>query len=87
MLLLLALAFYFAPNIWLSLPVFVALTAALALDMSLAPALVLVLLPFYMRPKHLGPIGFSLHRYARLPGGRLEGTRLGSFAFVPCRSI
>ena len=61
LLLVISLAFYFAPTIWLSLLLLLILALILALDLELAPALVLAVLPFYMRPKQLGPIGFSLH--------------------------
>ncbi len=54
-------AFAFAPGLWLSLILLLALVFVLALRPSLALPLVLVALPFYTRPKPLGPIGIPLH--------------------------
>ncbi|MBX7233534.1 MAG: O-antigen ligase family protein [Caldilineales bacterium] len=54
-------AFAFAPSLWLSLILLLILVVVLALRPSLAPALALVALPFFMRPKPLGPIGIPVH--------------------------
>ncbi len=61
LLLALTLAFYFLPSIWMSLVLLGALSLILALRLDLIPALVLLLLPFYLRPKTLGTIGISTH--------------------------
>lgn len=57
----LLLAFYLAPGLPLSLTALLLLALALALRPQLAPALALVALPFYLRPKMLGPVGIPVH--------------------------
>ena len=61
LLLALTLLFYFAPDLSLSLLALLPLALSLALRPDLAPALALVALPFYLRPKTLGPVGIPLH--------------------------
>ncbi|RME85446.1 MAG: hypothetical protein D6775_02805 [Caldilineae bacterium] len=58
-----AVLFYFAPGPWLSLLTLLPLLFLLALHHGLALFLALLSLPFYLRPKYLGPVGFSLHEF------------------------
>lgn len=59
--LILLLAFYFAPGLGLSLLAGIGLALLLSLRLEITPFLVLLALPFYTRPKILGPIGLPLH--------------------------
>ncbi|MCO6452955.1 MAG: hypothetical protein J5I90_19380 [Caldilineales bacterium] len=53
--------FYIAPGLPLSLFTWLTLAVILFLRLDLAPALILVALPLYLKPKPLGPIGIPLH--------------------------
>lgn len=65
----LLLAFYLAPGLPLSLAALLPLALLLALRPHLAPVLALVALPFYLRPKLLGPVGLPLHELLIWLGG------------------
>ena len=90
LLLALTLLFYFAPNLWLSLLALIPLALLIALRLDLALALVLAVLPFYLRPKTLGPIGLPLHELIiwltlgifilwQVAGGRLPRSQVASW--------
>ncbi len=59
--LLLTAAFYLAPGLGLTLILLAGVALLIALRPELAPPLILVWLPFYIRPRGLGPVGVAPH--------------------------